>query len=212
MSQSRLVLWILALEEAKRLLRLAERASKSLNSQEVLAKDQRHIESAQAFARSQPDYQPGIQKLSHFVAHDAAHPSEFPDSCDCYQIVDTCQMLATIFFCQVFKSGYADQGNVEGNDRAFVNEHLGNVLRLAFPSEDEIASFDRLRKSLEQARDSMIAHADAVAFQVTRTDWGMHHRLHITALKGINTAEFSHSVEHILCTLHKYTFGPNIKP
>jgi hypothetical protein len=206
--QSRLMLWLAALEQAKRLLQLADRASTALGSVEVQDRDKRHVDSAQAYARSQPDYEPGVQKLSHFLAHDMQHPREFPDSIDCFEISDACRMLALIFFCQVLKAGYAEIDNVASNSRAFVSEHLDRVLCIAFPNANDRVNFDALRKAAEDARDEMLAHADASAFEVASIGCGMRHKLHVTALKGIDFSVLAKTIEQVRSALTQYAFAP----
>lgn len=205
--QSRLLLWMSALEQTKRLLRLAERALAAQGSAEMNAKLQKHCESSQAFARAQPDYTPGMQKSSHFSAHDELYPREFADPIDCFETANACRMLAIVFFCQVFKGGYAEDGNVAGNKPEFIRGHLDNILCLAYPHQEARNAFSSMRMLIESARDNMLAHADAKAFEVTSFDAGMHLKLHAAALTGIDFSAFTPAVESLIPVLIQYAFG-----
>ncbi len=204
---TRILLWMSTLDEVKSLLRLAERALVAQTSEEVSAKDWKHLNSYHSFARSQPDYTPEVQKSSHLEAHNELHPREFADSVDCFAIANACRELAIVFFCQIFKSGYAENGNVASNNAKFIRDHFDQVVMLAFPKDDDRNDFFTLRAQLESARDSMLAHADASAFELTEFEFGVRHKLHSEALKGINFSTFFIAVANLATTTHAYALG-----
>lgn len=204
--RSRLLLWNAALRQAGNLLRQAERAREALTSEEVQTKDKWHAESALQFARSKEDYAPGLQKLSHIVEHEALIPRKFADSSDCLAISDSCQMLAVIFVCQLFKSGNAEIDNVAGNNREFVEAQLEHLLSIACMTSEEKHSFRALRKLVEKARDKMLAHADASAFEVRSIEIGISHKLHTEAINGIDFASLALAVQRLQQALRLYLF------
>lgn len=190
--------------QVKGLLKLAGRAWHASHQQDALEKNARHLDSYKTYLLSKPDYTPGVQKHSDIVDHEALHPREFGDSIDCMGTVDACHMLAMIVFCQIFNTGYGEKGNVAGNNSTFVEHHLGQILSRVNPAPDFFAGFQALRLQIENARDKMLAHADAAAFSVTSIPAGVSLKAHTEATRGIDFAAFTLVVDQLSVAIGPY--------
>lgn len=62
------------------------------------------------FRKTLPDYEEGIQKMSHLMLFDEKFPPPFPELTDFFYFKDSFVMLATVLFCQIFNSGYEEKG------------------------------------------------------------------------------------------------------
>lgn len=198
---ARLHLWQTALRETRMLLALARRAWAAKDTAAVIDKENEYTQARNAYIRSRPDYAPGIQKLSHFLEFETANPRPLGDSLDYFGFYDACRMLAIIFFCQLFKSGYEDKSVVAGNSRLFVNEQLAKLLQRANFSDAELIDFELLRQRAETARDKMLAHAEGPEFDFQEMPTGFHFKMPIASLDGIDfalLADFSKRLEDSL--------------
>lgn len=183
---ARLYLWETAIREATSLLELANRAWAAKDTPEVQARDAEYMQRMHEAIRSRPDYEQGVQKLSHIQDFEAANPRPPGDSSDFLGFYDACRMLAVIFACQVFKSGYEEKDVIAGNSRQFIERDLARLQDQAgFTTADRFAFCD-LRRRIEAARDAMLAHADGEAFRFREIPAGFQFKLPIASLEGID--------------------------
>lgn len=204
--QARLMLWFMAVDEATRNLNLARRALQARETAAHKAKEAERANLWKTYLRDECGYVEGKGlKYSDVKEFDTRNPREFGWTGDLFAISDSCRMLAVILFCQIFKPGNEDPGVVEPNTKQFVSEHLEVLLRVVAPTESEKKSFSSLRKLLETARDKMLGHADAKAFEVSRHPSGLQRlNMHVAAIKGIDFGQFEDVAERLRSALHQY--------
>lgn len=196
--QSRLMLWDMAIGESERLVRLAKRANAAINSEEVKKKLERENEAFAQFLKNKTDYVEGTGlKQSDLMRFDSLYEKEYGGFTDISATVRACQMLAVILFCQVLKGGKGDGGNVVKNDDKFVEKYLGELLELTCTSKEEVALWRKLFLQLETARDKMLGHADASAFEVSHLDWGTSAKLHYKSIENIDFDCFLNLLERL---------------
>jgi hypothetical protein len=183
---ARIYLWETAICEARLLLDLASRAWAAKDMPEVQARDAEYMQRMHEAIQSRPDYEPGVQKLSHFREFELANPRPPGDAIDFHGFYDACRMLAVIFACQIFKSGYEERDVIAGNSRHFIEKHLGRLQDEAGFTEVDRIMFGDLRKRLETARDAMLAHADGQAFEFREIPAGFHFKHPVSCLDGID--------------------------
>jgi hypothetical protein len=201
---NRLFLWLGALHQTSSLLALAARAALAAESETVKERDAAHTAAMHQWISQRPDYEPGTQKLSHFLDFEELIPRPLGCAVDMYGYRDACQMLAIVFFCQVFKSGYAEVNAVSDNRQQFVAAHLEALYTLAaFTLEDRVA-FELLRESIETARDGMLAHADGEAYAFRENPVGFSVNLPSKALERIDFPLFKILVGRLQKALHAY--------
>lgn len=184
--RGRLWLWSCTLDECHRILSIAKRAEKEMDSQQSRDKQQRFVNAQFEFAKRQPDYIEGNLKDTHMAAFQKIQQMEFPAYTDCVQIVNYCQMLAVIFFCQLFNSGYADEGKVAGNTPSFIQSHFNNIVKMVFPSQEAQIEFHSFKDNCVNARNKMLGHAQGVAFNVAHGDPISTMTLHVSAVRNID--------------------------
>ncbi|MBU6995865.1 hypothetical protein [Ferrovum myxofaciens] len=179
--RGRLWLWASAISECKTILNLLRKNEAELTSGRPAERDNDNSEAFQAFAKNQPDYTPGMQKLSHHIAFLEISPSAYPASSDCFHIRNYGQMLAVVLFCQTLNKGNRHDGTVAGNTKIFISTHLDEIVRSLFQTEAEREEFYRLRDVCLVARDQMIGHADGAAFQ-------LEHGYPVSRMNSLHTA------------------------
>lgn len=184
--RGRLWLWSSTLDECQRILAIAKRAEKEMNSQESRDKQQRFVIAQLEFAKRQPDYVEGNLKDTHMVEFQKLHQMEFPAFTDCFQIVNYCQMLAVVFFCQLFNSGYAEEGKVAGNTTSFIQTHFNVIVTMVFPLQHSRNEFFSFRDKCVNARNKMLGHAQGEAFNVTHGNPISTMRSHESAIRNID--------------------------
>lgn len=205
------MLWAEALREASSLLDISHRAHAARDAPETRAKDGRAHAAFGDYLARQPDGARGFS-FEHMLEFDATYEKEFGGLKDLAKITHSCRMLAVVLFCQILKPGNDDPGVVDSNSRSFINLHLGELLNIACMGEDERGRFQVLREQIERARDKMLGHADAKAFNVEQ-DLGvvkilMFHR----ALDGIDFEDFASLVRKLLDALSEYTAVDSAAP
>lgn len=201
---ARLYLWESALREAGLLLALASRAWAAKDMPEVKDRDAEYLQAMHAHIRARPDYEPGTQKLSHIRDYQQANPRPLGDALDYFGYYNACRMLAVVFFCQLFKSGFEEETSVARNSPSFVTRHMNELLSQADFSAEESREFDELRDRLETARDKMLAHADGGAFEFRDNPAGFQYKLHIAALDGIDFGLLATTVKRLQDALQIY--------
>lgn len=204
-TRGRLWLWSGALEECKRLLELAVRAEAEMKSTTAQEKEQRFTNALHEFSCAQPDYTPEMQKLSHLVAFKKIQQREFGAETDCFSITNYFRMLAIVFSCQIFNIGYGVERKAAQNTKAFVNFHLGNILRTVFTTPEDREQFDRLCSQLIAARNEMIGHADARAFSIVHGHPISTMRMSIDAIQDIDFQYLASILEPLNHEIRKYT-------
>ena len=136
--------------------------------------------------RSRPDYDPGIQKHSHFRDFELSNLRPLADTLDFLGFHDACRMLAVIFACQLFKSGHEDKDVVAGNSPNFVDRQIDKLQTLADFTAADRHAFSDLRTRLTTARDKMLAHADGNAFDFKEIPAGLRFKLPITSIQELD--------------------------
>jgi hypothetical protein len=99
---------------------------------------------------------------------------------DCREACDNARLLAIVYFCQVLNRGDADPGKVAAGDGPFRKEWWPRIVQAAFGSQPD--RFNALVDQQRTARDKMIGHADAAAFnfrlEPSLSFWMFRHALH----------------------------------
>ncbi|MGR6862762.1 hypothetical protein ACU5EH_22460 [Aliivibrio salmonicida] len=206
-AKGRFFLWHAAICETQRLISLAikcENASKSPQLRDVLAQ---RMERYHAFRKQQPDYQEGIQFHSHLVEFGRLNPEPFPSITDCFQLKDSNTMLAVVMYCQIYMSGYLDEGTAASNNKPFREEHLEPILVEVFPSTEDREIYEAFVEKIVSARNKMLGHADAEAFEVKHGTPVSSHKLHVTAIKDIDLHYWQSFLEPLRVALLKYSNG-----
>jgi hypothetical protein len=202
--RGRLWLWASAIGECKAILNLLRRNEAELESGRP---DERENESSTAFqeyARNQPDYTPGTQKLSHHMTFSEILPKAYPAFTDCYQIRNYGHMLAVVLFCQTLNKGNRHEGIVAGNTKHFISTHLDEILKSLFQTETEIEEFYQLQDVCLTARDQMIGHADGAAFQMEHGYPVSRMKLIHTAVEPVNFEYMGHILEPLRIAIIEY--------
>lgn len=202
--KGRLLLWHTALLECEQLFKMIKRAELEINTKEALEKEHRHTIALQNFASTQPDYRPGTMKNEHAVAFSKIQPKEFGAYTDCYYIKESLLMLAVVFFCQIFNSGYKSKGKAAANNKEFVSKHINHILIDIFPLPEELDRFELLKKQLVTARDRMIGHADGDAFNIVHGTPITSMKSYSAGLKEIDVEYWISVVEPLRLAVLKY--------
>lgn len=149
--KGRLLLWMAALGECDRILRLVERNDAELKSGKPSKREEEYGQALEKFASSQSDYVPGVRNLAHSQAFSKIKSKEYPSRIDCVQIRDSCHMLVIILFCQIFKGGNAEQGKVADNKKTR-EVYLEPILAQVFSKSENRERFDELLRICLKAR------------------------------------------------------------
>ena len=75
--------------------------------------------------------------------------------------------MAVTTFLTVFKNGWGADGKVAGNLVDEMKAFRAQCVTMAFPDAFDRSQFNSLLQRLEYARDSLLAHADGAAQQMT---------------------------------------------
>ena len=164
--RGRLWLWEQAVTQCQIQLGLAERAATGLKDENIKHRELLYCRAQQKYAEEQADYEPGILKQSHLAAFRVMHPQTFPTSVDCHLTISYCVMLSVVLFSQMFNSGYKETGAAAENNKNFRSTHFENIASRVFPLDQDRTAFMMLCSEIISARDTMIGHADAKAFEI----------------------------------------------
>lgn len=205
-TKGRLLLWSSAIYETQKLISLAiqcENASK-VGVIPKHIKDKRN-QAFKEFRQKQPNYVEGTLLSSHLLEFNRMYPEPFPDVQHFHQLVKSNTMLAVIMFSQIYMSGYKDDGAVAGNSKEFVNKHLDNILSEVFTDICKREEYERFVELLLNARNSMLGHADAKAFDVKHGTPVTSFNLHVSAISGIDIRYWYGFLEPLRIAVSKYS-------
>lgn len=203
--KGRLWLWSSAISECQTLLELADRANIAMKDERLEARLLKYTEGLNEFARIQPDHEEGIQKHSHSIAYRATHSEEFPTFQDCLHTKNYSMMLAIVFFCQLFNQGFAQTGIAAANNKQFIDAHLGKILDKVFVTSTERMTFDQFCDQLKNARNTMIGHADANAFEIVHGDQLSTMKHYTKAIKGLDIEYWRSFLESLRLEIMRYS-------
>lgn len=174
--KGRCLLWGHAVRQTKMCLNIAFRAMKG-SKQDFQENEQRiYQDKLKEFQKEHSGYEEGTLKLSVKREFDRKHERPFPYKAECYIINHISIKLAIVYFCQILTTGYGDQ-NASANE-TFRQEHMENILSRVFDTKEKRAKFEALTEKLKLARDKMIGHADAEAFNIS-------HGTPVTTMGGV---------------------------
>lgn len=203
--KGRFWLWVSAISKTQDLLYLAARSWDALNQENIRAQDKENIEKFHEFRKTLPDYKEGTKSLSHVALFNSSHKKDFPELVECFSIHDACVELAVIYFCQILNPGNSDPGNASKNDKAFIEKHLSEIAQRALiDTAGEIEHFNKLCAELKTARDKMLGHADAKAFNIQHGEQISSMKLHRQAWQNIDINFWRNILERLRISTLKY--------
>ena len=151
--KNRIILWISALASTERNLLLAERANAWSKTDEVSKEVRQNGSNIYDYTKNDPYSQTRLRP--------------FPILFECDDIIFGAYSSAIMYYSQLLSSGNADGEKISSNSKN-LKKNLWDIsfeyLKIQNISKSEIES---LNKSILQARDGMIAHADARQFEAS---------------------------------------------
>lgn len=200
----RLWLWADSIVRTQGLLQLAFRANVGKYQESQKEEMDNYIKKLNEFVHAQPESKPGTIFSSQQIAFDQIFHRPFPTQIECAGIYDACIELAIMYFCQIFNSGYGNNGEAARNDKNFVNEHFNSILTNAFETKDELEKFEQIKEKILTARDKMIGHSDADSYSI-------HHGHPISVKKStrswrdIDIELWSSFLDKVIIEIHNYS-------
>lgn len=202
--KGRLYLWHMALCETNDLLNQAFQLEELISKPETDEEYQVWIKPFQKFRESQEDYKVGSILASHYVKFCKLNPKPFPVITDYSKMKESNIMLAVVIFCQIFNIGHGEDSIASKNTKEFINVHMESILKKVFPNDDKLNEFNSLKKQLLTARDKMIGHADAKAFQISHGIPASSLKMYSFALENIDIKKWRELIEPLIPALLEY--------
>ena len=196
--QGRLLLWHLALFDTRQQISLALRADAATTDKKLTAEIDAFHQKVIAFKKTLPSTIDARVARDLELAFTLSISRPFPTLEECYQFSDSCKALALVYFCQLFNRGDAASDMAVANTKAIRDEYFLPILEAAFPAPE---TRQRVEAFLEVAitnRNSMIAHADAKAFNIRHGSEHTTMNLRYLAWKDLDLDLWAQTVDALL--------------
>jgi hypothetical protein len=202
--KGRFWLWVSAISQTQDLLHLASRSFEAKDQENIVGQFKVDNDKFHEFRKTLPDYKEETMNVNHFSMFNSIYKKKFPELVECFSIHDACIELAIVYFCQIMNPGNSDPGNASRNDRSFIDMHLNKIASRALSGE-EMLKFNSLCVELKTARDKMLGHADAKAFNINHGEQVSSMKMHRQSWQEIDINFWREILEKLRISTLKYS-------
>ena len=160
----RLYLWRSAVDDTLMVLRIAKRARKAAEQENITTEHATYMAALQLAVKSTG----GAISSRDLALFEASYPSRFfPTVLECTAIARNHQMLAVIIFGQIFNRGDAADSRVADNLGPLMEPYRVHIKQQMFRDGIDKNEYESFVLAVKRYRNEMVAHADGSASEMT---------------------------------------------